>query len=298
MKRKLVYGSLVTLLLTGFILNYLLPSIIVQIKHPLLSFREPLTQKELPQGFEEIQVFNKHDGISLSAFYSKSKLDTAKGTVILVHGIRASKEHFIPLAQYLNDKGYNVAALDQRAHGQSEGKYCAFGYYEKHDLLALVDELEKNKSVKRIGVWGQSLGAAVCLQAMAIDKRIKFGIIESTFSDFRLIVNDYIKSSIGDFLPQFIVNYVINRAGIMASFDPDKVKPIESCKAITQPIYMIHGDADKRIKLLYGKNNYEAIPHSEKKFLEVQGGTHLNIWTIGGEKYFEMILAFIEGSVD
>lgn len=83
--------------------------------------------------------------------------------------------------------------FDSRAHGESQGKYCTYGFYEKKDISAIVDFIGPKYRNVNIGIWGNSLGAAVAIQAMEYDSRILFGIIESTFTDLSQIVFDYKK---------------------------------------------------------------------------------------------------------
>ena len=67
--------------------------------------------------------------------------------------------------------------LNLRGHGESRGTYCTFGYKEKYDIVSVIDEIMLDKRLsKNIGIWGQSLGGAIALQTMAIDKRIKYGV--------------------------------------------------------------------------------------------------------------------------
>jgi alpha-beta hydrolase superfamily lysophospholipase len=114
----------------------------------------------------------------LSSYLTYSSLDTVKGTIILLHGIRSNKESFIGLNTKLSKLGFNSLALDSRAHGQSSGTHCTFGVKEKKDISELISTLsEKEGITENIGVWGQSLGGAIGLQALENDKRIKFGII-------------------------------------------------------------------------------------------------------------------------
>ena len=57
--------------------------------------------------------------------------------------------------------GFDVVAYDSRAHGNSTGDACTYGYFEKDDLRLVLDQLNASNVV----LLGTSLGAAVALQA-------------------------------------------------------------------------------------------------------------------------------------
>jgi alpha-beta hydrolase superfamily lysophospholipase len=296
-KRKFVILSFIIGLL---ITHFYLPRSITEIDNPLLSLlrkdyiitNQPNFDVKSKDG--KAIEFISFDGIKLSAYLSYSKLDSAKGTIILLHGIRANKEHFIALSSKLAKHGYNSIALDLRAHGRSEGTHCTFGVKERNDIVALITMLENKEDIyDNIGIWGQSLGAAIALQTMEVDKRIQFGIIESTFSDFTNITNDYFNYHIGFSIPLF-TNYLVYRAGKIADFDPNEAKPIKSCEHIEQPILMVHGTKDQRINIQYGKANYSMLKSPDKEFIEIENANHLNVWEKGGNEYFNKVISFID----
>lgn len=94
-------------------------------------------RKPSPNDNRQYARFEGAQGDTLAAFFSKA----TSRTIILLHGIRGYKEHFSELAIRLNGKGYNTLALDLRAHGDSDGKYCTYGFYEKYDVQKAVDFL-------------------------------------------------------------------------------------------------------------------------------------------------------------
>ncbi|AOW20984.1 alpha/beta hydrolase [Urechidicola croceus] len=292
------------IVLVFLILHFYVPRFITEIKNPIIGLiRQNKKQTNAPT-FDIYSTngkfidFISFDRTPLKAFITYSKTDSVLGTIILLHGIRSQKEHFIQMSDKLSKLGFNAIAIDSRAHGESGGVHCTFGVKEKYDLKSLIDYLNSEEKItKNIGVWGQSLGGAIGLQVMGIDNRIEFGIIESTFSEFNHISKDYLKYHTG-ISAKPLSNYLIKRAGKIANFDPLDAKPIKYCKTINQPILIVHGNKDMRINIQYGKDNYLNIASTSKEFLEIDKGTHLNIWRVGGEEYFNKVIQFIKQNTD
>lgn len=221
----------------------------------------------------------------------------AKGTIIMLHGIRAYKEHFIQIASRVHQEGFNLVLLDNRAHGQSDGEYCTFGVKEKEDVSVLIDYLIAREVKGSIGLWGQSLGGAIALQSMAHDHRVSFGIIESTFTQFSIIADDYFVR-FAPFVPKWYRSYVINKGAKLAGFDPQDAQPIVSATQITQPVFMAHGSIDNRIDVKYASELFEAIPATTKELYIIEGANHVNVWQTGGEQYFTRVFDFLENIID
>ena len=300
-----VLGKYIKIIKRGFVgvfvlgvlfMHFYAPRVITEIDNPILG----LFRKNIPdisefegEGGKTIW-FCSFDETELCAYVTYAKTDTVKGTIILLHGIRAYKEHFKTLSHQLAERGFNAVALDLRAHGQSKGKHCTFGVKEKKDISELITYLIQQENLKDpIGVWGQSLGGAVGLQSMGYDKRIKFGIIESTFSDFRTITRDYFQYHTGLKI-DWLTDYLVYRSGKIADFNPDEARPEDFCRLIEQPTLLVHGNKDRRIDIQYGKENFNALKSKEKEFLEVDNATHLSVWKTGGDEYFEKVYRFLE----
>jgi len=272
-----------------FIIDYVLPY------SPIKPYRvNVITLKEFENGhlpsnfglkFDDLKIITS-DSLSLSGYYIHA--ENAKATMILIHGIADCKEHFYNFCKKLQSIQCNSLIIDMRAHGQSEGEYCTFGYKEKYDVSQIINYLEKHYNDSIIGIYGSSFGGAVALQAMALDSRIKFGIIESTFHDFEAVVNEYFKNIAG-FYSKKIVKRSLTKSGNIADFDPFTIKPYIDCKKIHQPIIIAHGTDDKNIPIEFSKINFENLSSIDKTYIPVQGAGHLNLHQFGGSQYWEKI---------
>lgn len=234
------------------------------------------------------------DDLTLRAWFFPANPDSAKATVIILHGISACKETQFDRARLLTDNGFNAVAVDLRAHGESGGDYCTFGYYEKYDMQAVLDSVEVMTGGKPVGIWGASLGGAIALQAMAFDHRIVFGIIESTFDEFEKVAEEYGADWMLGLRSKWVVDRVIDKSGAIAHFDPKSVKPVEAAAAIDHPVLFIHGDADDKIPIEFNRRNYEAVRSPEKQWITVAGGGHNNIWNVGGANLNRQVSAFLK----
>jgi uncharacterized protein len=222
--------------------------------------------------------------------------DTAKGSLILLHGISACKEQFWSFAQTISQLGCNAVLIDLRAHGQSEGEFCTFGAKEKYDIAALVSEMEKRGLAKPYGIFGNSLGGAIALQTLAQDQRLSFGIIESTFDTYPHVALEY-GADIVQFRSEWLTNHVIAKSGALAGFDPFSVAPVEACKSITCPILMAHGTADEKIPFAFGQRNFEALASRDKRFIPIEGGGHSRLFRQVENHWPDSIRAFITRNI-
>lgn len=237
--------------------------------------------------------FSTKDGLQLAGLIIRTDLAVAKGSIILVHGITSHKEHYFPICKYLAEQGYNSIVFDLRAHGSSEGDYCTYGFMERQDVSVLLDTLTaKHNLSPNFGIWGHSLGAAIAMESLAMDKRLKYGIIESAFSDSRTIIHDYIRRSLGFYTPR-LINFFIKVAERKAHFRVDEIVPSHSAKQIEQAVLVVHGEKDCHVKFEYGRQNFDNIASKDKEFVSIKEANHINIWKIGGKDYFTKVTEFL-----
>jgi len=125
--------------------------------------RRPLTTPR-PKGARDVTIDS--DGLKLKGWLFR-RPGPRRGTVIYLHGSADNRESGVYIAERFVAHGFDALAYDSRAHGESEGSACTYGYFEKHDLSRALDRLQSQPIV----VLGVSLGAAVALQAAAKGRR-------------------------------------------------------------------------------------------------------------------------------
>ena len=257
----------------------------------LTNILEP-RDKGVPQ--EDIWLATP-DGVGLSCWLVKRK--KARGTVIYLHGVGDCKIGGVELSAFLYSLGYNVFLYDSRHHGESGGKYCTYGFFEKHDVSTVIDYLQQREDLKlgKVGVFGTSMGAAVAIQAAAIDVRIASVVAEASFTTLRSIAVDYQRRLIK--LPwHFLRNIAFARSQKVAGFKARFVAPVEDVKKLHCPILFVHGLEDTFIDVLHSKELYR-IARDPKELLLVDGANHNNVWEIGGNKYKDTLTSFFKSSL-
>lgn len=255
----------------------------------LTSILEP-RDAGLPQENLLVETF---DGLKLQCWFVQQK-QNARGTVLFLHGVGDCKIAGVPIARALYRKGFNVLLYDSREHGESEGYYCTYGFYEKHDVSAVISYLlsRKNGEIGKIGVFGTSMGGAVAIQAAALDPRISALVSEGSFTALRTIFVDYQKRIIK--LPwHFLRNVALVQSQKMANFKARLVAPIEDIKRVHVPILISHGKDDSFIKADYAKLLYDAA-NEPKQLILVDHAEHNDVWEIGGTIYENTIGSFFE----
>lgn len=236
--------------------------------------------------------------LNLRGYWLQSKMDSVKAIIIIVHGVGGCKESYLHLSHKLANRGIESIILDGRAHGQSDGQFCTYGYQEKEDISKVVDFIKTKKPTIPIGIWGNSMGGAIALLSLEQDKRLEFGLVESTFADLQQIVFDYQKRLAKGIGIRWVSDYAIKRAGILGNFKPEKVKPIEAVKNIEQPVIITHGEADINITYRYGQLLFDNLKSIDKEFFLVKNGGHENVHVVGGQAFENKMIGFIERQLE
>jgi alpha/beta superfamily hydrolase len=79
--------------------------------------------------------------------------------------------------------------FDFAGSGESDGEYVTLGYNESNDLVNIVNDLKKRfSSIKKIILWGRSMGAVTALmyaKKVKFSKTVKGMIVDSPFSSLK-----------------------------------------------------------------------------------------------------------------
>ena len=295
--------TLLLALLTALFLFLLSVTLVLLIVGPSLLLRPrrrtaefyralglPVNPTELGLPYEEINIMAA-PGLKLNCWLIKAA-PPARGTILYLHGVADCKIDGLRLAALLHHEGYNVMLPDSRNHGESDGEFCTFGYFEKDDVVKVVDYLRSRSDLAagKFGIFGTSMGAAVALQTAAVDGRIAAVVAENSFATLRTIFDDYQRRMI--ILPfHFLRNIVIKRSEFLASFKANDVSPLESVKNLTIPAMFIYGAEDHLIHCRYSVMLYEAKP-GPKELFAIPGAKHNDTWKVAGALYEEKLLAF------
>ncbi|HLX13530.1 MAG TPA: alpha/beta fold hydrolase [Bacteroidota bacterium] len=252
----------------------------------------PTSPAEAGLPYEEINILAEN-GLKLNSWLIKAE-QPVRGTLIYLHGVSDCKIDGLRFAALMQKNHFNVLLYDARAHGESDGIYCTYGYYEKFDCSRVIDYLRSRSDISQqpIGLFGISMGAAVALQTAAIDDRVSAVIAENSFASLRTIFDDYQRRIIK--LPfHYLRNLVIKRSEMMAKFKANDVSPLTAVAAIHSPILFIFGMNDALIKHTYSRKLYEAA-NEPKELLPIESASHMDIWSVAGAMYEKKILSFFE----
>ena len=268
------------------------------------------TQARYKQEIQELKINNqeleklKAEGLLLdSAFAYKinAKLylqpQATTKTVILVHG--NGKDHKWSAMKYAPiflRQGFNVLVYDSRNHGQTGGYNPSYGFYEQEDLQTIVEFLQKRYPQGKLGVHGESMGAATALMhaaKYANTKQVDFYIADCAYSDlydlYYLRSADY---SIPPILRSVILNYLSLVCKTRSGFWLSEVSPKANIADIETPILFIHGSKDDFVP-----TEMSTVLFNEKKGIKAiyyaQGAEHARALNVDLQLYQEAINNFL-----
>ena len=241
--------------------------------------------------WEEFDV-TVEDTIRLKGWFVHAIGLPARGTIIILHGIGSCRIAMLPIARTCVQNGFNCILYDSRANGESGGLNCTFGYFEKRDVSAYIDSATvRYPGCAPFGIFGDSFGAAVAIQTMAIEPRIACGVAESPFASLREIIHDYFRQMF--LVPlDFIPDAALKHSERIAGFSVDSVCPAADAHKILQPTMIVHGESDDKISSDHGRRVFDNLASPKKEWYLIAEAGHNNIAYVGGTDYQRRIVGF------
>jgi len=229
------------------------------------------------------------DGLTLRGWYLPSR----NGAAILIgHGIGGARS--LGPAQVLARHGYGVLTFDWRAHGESDGDLCTFGYHEVRDVESALAWLQAQPGVDpdRIGMLGESMGAVAAIRAAAQLPPIKAVVAASPYADLEEAIRNVWR---GTGLPAFpFVPLQIALGELRTGLDLAAMQPLRDVAAISpRPILILAGGQDPITGPEAGARIYAAAGEPKELWFEPEAG-HQSFLLLFPEDYERRVVGFFD----
>ncbi len=214
--------------------------------------------------------------------------------MIFCHGITENKYNSIKYMNLFLKRGFNAIIYDHRRHGSSGGKTSSYGYYEKWDLEAVVNELKQRQGTDVIfGIHGESMGAVTTLlYAGSIRDDAAFYIADCPFSTMYEQVKYRVKHD--TFFPPWLVmpigNFFIKKRD---GYSMNDVSPLAVINNIKKPVLFIHSVDDTYIPADMTKELY-AAKRDKKQLFFAEKGAHAQSLNENQQEYEKAIDDFFK----
>lgn len=215
--------------------------------------------------------FESTGGLRLHGWFLPAE-GPAHGTVLFLHGNAENISTHIASVWWLPKYGYNVFMFDYRGYGRSQGIPTMEGVHaDARSALATVFSLPQ-VDPGRVAVFGQSLGAAVAIDVVAVSpyrERLRALVVEGAPASFRRRARELL----GDWWLTWALQWPLS---LTVS---DRFRPIDAIRAIAPPpLLIVAGGADRVIPPTHAKDLFAAAREPKALWL-IPGARHIQAFT-------------------
>lgn len=241
----------------------------------------------------EWKTTQSFDGLRLAArFYRKEGADR---TMILFHGYRSigARDFSCAVKAYYN-MGMNVLLVDQRAHGESEGKLITFGIKERRDVLSWIEfVLATEGEDAKIFLGGMSMGATTVLLSvgLGLPRNVKGIIADCGYTSPVDIIKKVAKESF-KVKGTVIIPLLDLGCRLFGKFSLYGVSTPEALRGNDIPLLFIHGKKDGFVPCDMSSQAYEAADGT-KKIILVDDADHGFSYLVDTERVSRELETFI-----
>ncbi len=241
---------------------------------------------------ERVSITSR-DGLRLSARY----YHTADGAPLDIsfHGYRGhALRDFCGGAMLSLREGHNLLLIDQRAHGDSEGKTISFGILERFDALDWIDYArERFGKDLPILLYGISMGGATVLMTsgLPLPPNVKGIIADCPYSSPKDIIQKVARGM--GYPPRLAFPFIALGARLFGHFNLGAATAAEAVKRSPVPILILHGDDDRFVPQTMSAVVADANPKMVTRHL-FPGAGHGLCFMVDRERYDRLVHEFLQ----
>lgn len=227
------------------------------------------------------------------------KLFKNSGTkyALVCHGYTSKAKHMAGFVNKFHSLGYNVLAVDARAHGDSEGTKIGMGWVERFDVIEWIKYIISLEPDAQIILHGVSMGASTVLMASGeeLPKNVKAIIADCGYTSEW---DEFKQEADVLHIPWFpVLNASSAISKVRDGYDFKQASAVEQVKKSSIPTLFIHGSKDELVP--YGMlNELYSAANCEKEILTIQGAGHALSSSVAPELYWNTVEAFLKKHLD
>ncbi len=267
------------------------------INNAAMKKTDPLYQKDQwfrQQKKQRWAITGQPGNLKLVANYLPAAKKTNK-TVVIAHGFGGTKEKMSAYGTMFHNMGFNVLIPDDRAAGQSQGKYIGYGWLDRKDYLKWINlVIQKNGQDSQILMDGVSMGGATTMMVSGepnVPKQVKAYVEDCGYTSVKDEISYQAKSMYG--IPSRpLVPFVSAISQVRAGYNYSEASAVNAVKRNHRPMLFIHGSKDTFVPTRMVYKNYKAAA-GPKELWVVKGAKHAASFKHDPAEYQRHIQAFL-----
>jgi len=226
---------------------------------------------------------------------------TSDRCVVLLHGYADAKVGAIAWAPLWHSLGFHILAIDLRAHGESDGRYCTGGWFERQDVSQVIDQLlvDRPTETRRMALFGASFGAAVAAATAAMREDIQAVVLDSPYLDFtRAAMRQMDRLGAPG---RSFQRAAVGLAGLIAGADLAALPMTDSIAALRCPVMVVLPSNDPTLSADDSNAIRRAVAERYGEFRqdrlwEARGAGHVLALAADAERYARELREFLIGA--
>ncbi len=263
---------------------------------PFMDFLVAEKKWLFKKGYDKVEITSE-DGLKLKGILVYAP-ESSKKTVLAIHGYKnCGINEYSSYVRMYHEMGFNVLVPDDRGHGESDGKYITFAWWDRRDCISwvkyIIGKFGKDSSVLLHGI---SMGSATVMNASGekdLPEQVKAIVSDCGYNRAWNQFAHVLKRNFH--LPEFPIMHVANIINkILCKYDFRENAPVEQVKKAKVPFLFIHGGDDDFVPTEMVYDVYNACASEMKELHIFPGAAHAESYYVCHDDYVKVLKEFVD----